>query len=96
MTRILVTAAAAGYLKKGINLDDIERAVALRDTTHPLTVPVTALYSRSDAVVCPAACIDGFNDHVEHIEVDCGHIAFGFNRHVIRIVAERLAGHDEV
>jgi hypothetical protein len=56
---------------------------------------VTALYSRSDAVVCPAACIDRFNDHVEHIEVDCGHIAFGFNRHVIRIVADRLAGHDE-
>ena len=89
------TAAAGHYIKKGISLDDIERAVAKRDITHPLTVPVTALYSRSDAVVCPAACIDGFNDHVRHIEVDCGHIAFGFNRHVIRIVAGRLAGHDE-
>lgn len=89
------TAAASHYLKKGIDLDKIEREVAKRDFTHPLTVPVTALYSRNDMVVCPAACIDRFNEHVDHIEVDCGHIAFGFNRHVIRIVAERLAGHDE-
>lgn len=89
------TAAASHYIKKGINLDVIERTVAERDHTHPLTVPVTALYSLRDSVVCPAACIDGFNEHVEHIEVDCGHIAFGFNREVIRIVAGRLAGHDE-
>lgn len=89
------TRAAKHYLQRGIDLDAIEAQVAARDHTHPLRVPVTALYSRTDAIVCPAACIDRVNSHVEHIEVDCVHFGFGFNRDVLSHVARRLAPEGE-
>lgn len=85
------TLAAEYYRNRGIDLDAIEAQVAERDNTHPLCVPVTAFYSRTDAIVCPAACIDRVNAHVEHIEVDTVHFGFGFNREVVAQVAQRLA-----
>jgi pimeloyl-ACP methyl ester carboxylesterase len=78
------------YSARGYDLDEIEAAVAARNRT-PLTVPVTAVYSRSDGVVAWRACIDPVSGDVEHVEVTATHLGLGFSPDVYRIVADRLA-----
>ena len=78
------------YAQQGYDLDEIEAAVAKRDQM-PLSVPVTAVYSRADAVVAWRACIDSANECVEHVEVATTHLGLGFSPEVYRIVADRLA-----
>jgi dienelactone hydrolase len=56
----------------------------------PITVPITALWSRNDGIVTPEACIDRRSPNVEHIEVRCTHLGFGFDPTVLKIVAGRL------
>jgi hypothetical protein len=68
----------------------MEAEVAQRNQTA-LTTPVTAIYSRQDAVVAWEACIDRECDNVEHVEVGTTHVGFGFSAEVFRIIAERLA-----
>lgn len=83
--------AAPYYKGRGFDLDAMERQIAQRDREAPLRVPVTALYSPTDQVVDPRACIDRVNSHVAHIPVLCSHTAFGFSPDVFAIVADRLA-----
>ncbi|MEM9067999.1 MAG: alpha/beta fold hydrolase [Myxococcota bacterium] len=83
------TVAANYYQERGIDLDSLAADIAEREDV-PLKVPVTALYSPNDAVVCPAACIDPYNA-VDHIPIDCAHAGFGFSPEVFAIVAARLA-----
>ena len=85
------TAAAEHYRSRGIDLDDIEAKVEARNAV-PLRVPVLALYSERDDVVCPAACIDHHTPGVEHVRLNqCKHASFGFSPDVLSILAERLA-----
>jgi hypothetical protein len=56
-----------------------------------LQTRVTALYSRSDAVVAWQACIDNGGGNVEHVEVRTTHFGFGFSPQVYKIIAQRLA-----
>ncbi len=85
------TAAARYYRDRGVDLDEIEARIEARNAI-PLTVPVLALYSERDDVVCPAACIDHHNPQVQHRKVNrCKHASFGFSPDVLGIVAERLA-----
>jgi pimeloyl-ACP methyl ester carboxylesterase len=84
------TATARRYLKRGFDLDEIERRVAERETV-PLQVPVTAIYSRRDGIVAWEACIDRENPVVEHVEVRATHFGMGFSPDVYEIVARRLA-----
>lgn len=84
------TFVARAYIRKGYNLDRIEKSVAARQAT-PLCVPVTALYDRHDAVVAWPACIDRHNACVEHIEVNCSHFGMGFDRSVFVQIAKALA-----
>ena len=44
------TATARWYASQGFDLDELEQAVAAR-YANPLTVPITAIYSRRDGVV---------------------------------------------
>ena len=74
------------------SLDEIERLVDER-YQRPLTVPVTALYSKSDGVVAWQACIDERSPNVEHVEVRTSHAGFGFDARAYQIVAERIAQH---
>ncbi|MGE0621936.1 MAG: esterase/lipase family protein [Pseudomonadales bacterium] len=74
-------------------LDDIEALVDARYAT-PLTVPVTAVYSRLDGVVSWQACIDDRSPNVEHVEVSTTHIGLGFSPEVLRIIADRCAQPD--
>ena len=86
------TAVAEVYRRQGYDLDGIEAEVDARNA-RPLEVPITAIYSRSDAIVAWEACIDRVNPNVEHVEVRTTHVGLGFAPEVYRIIAERLAGH---
>jgi pimeloyl-ACP methyl ester carboxylesterase len=84
------TAAAGFYTRHGVDLDEIEAGVEARNRV-PLRVPVTAIYSRSDAVVAWEACIDSSGNDVEHVEVRSTHLGLGLSPDVYGVVARRLA-----
>lgn len=85
------TAAAAVFRQRGQDLDWIEQEIEKRET-KPIRQPITAIYSRSDAIVSWPAAIDHFSDDVEHIEVSGTHLGMGFNPIVWRLVKEVLEG----
>ncbi len=72
------TAAAPFFMKRGVDLDWIEQEVLKRES-RPIQQPVTAIYSKSDAIVSWHATVDHHNDNVEHIEVDAAHVGLAFN-----------------
>lgn len=85
------TAVARLYRRRGIDVDALAAEAESRKQTR-LRTPVTAIYSRSDAIVAWQACIDRSSDNVENIEVATSHLGFGFCADVYKIVAQRLAG----
>jgi hypothetical protein len=84
------TRVARWLRRSGHDVDAIERAVEELNRT-PLTVPVTAVYSKTDGVVDWRACIDPWNPTVEHVEVRSSHLGMGHNPAVLEVVARRLA-----
>lgn len=72
------TAAAPYFRKRGMDLDWIEHEISKREA-RPIRQPITAIYSRSDAVVSWQAAIDRYSGNVNHIEVDAAHLGMGFN-----------------
>ncbi|HSO24414.1 MAG TPA: alpha/beta hydrolase, partial [Chondromyces sp.] len=85
------TASAPMYRRKGYDLGAIEAAVLERERL-PITVPVFAVFSRSDGVVAWRACIDRFaNPRVEHHEVLASHLGMVNSPRVFERVAELLA-----
>ena len=88
------TAAAPFFLKRGLDLDWIEQEV-LRREVRPIQQPVTAIYSKSDAIVSWHAAVDHHNENVEHIEVDAAHVGLAFNPTVWKHIIDALeAGND--
>jgi len=83
------TATAKWYKAQGFDLDELEQAVAARYAT-PLTVPVTAIYSKRDGVVAWRACIDRWSPNVRHVEVSETHVGLGFSPRVLAIVADEI------
>jgi pimeloyl-ACP methyl ester carboxylesterase len=55
-----------------------------------LTVPITAIWSRSDGIVNPAACFDRVSPNVEHVEVSSSHLGMGIDPDVWAVIADRL------
>ena len=85
------TASASMYVKKGYDLEEIAATVREREE-RPITVPVFAVYSRSDGVVKWQSCIDRFdNPRVEHHEVVSTHLGMVNSPRVFSLVAELLA-----
>ncbi|MDH3443547.1 MAG: alpha/beta hydrolase [Deltaproteobacteria bacterium] len=84
------TVAAELFRRRGIDLDLMEAEIAARNATA-LQTPVTAIYSRTDAFVSWAACIDRDGMNVEHVEVRTTHMGFGFSPEVYKVIAQRLA-----
>jgi len=84
------TASAPMYLKKGYDLDEIERDVADREAT-PIRVPIEAIYSRSDGIVAWGACIDHRSSNVRHHKVFSSHLGLVASPMVYRLVVERLS-----
>ncbi|HEU4343017.1 MAG TPA: alpha/beta hydrolase, partial [Candidatus Binatia bacterium] len=85
------TVVARTLHRRGIDVDALEAAVELRNRIL-LRTPITAIYSRTDAVVAWEACIDRNALNVEHVEVRTTHLGLGFSPDVYRIIAQRLAG----
>lgn len=85
------TTAGAYYARKqGLDLDEFEQHVH-EQNQRGLEVPLTVVYSRTDAVVGWRAAIDRYNPHAEQIEVPGSHIGLGFSPRVWRIIAGTLS-----
>jgi pimeloyl-ACP methyl ester carboxylesterase len=84
------TVVARRFHRRGIDMAAIEAEIELRNQIL-LRTPVTAIYSRADAVVAWEACIDHDGTDVEHVEVRTTHFGFGFSPEVYKIIARRLA-----
>jgi len=84
---------SAGFYERVLkhDLDAIERTVEERNQI-PIRVPITAIYSRRDAIVQWRACIDHYNAHCRHIEVDASHLSLGFDPKILRLVRSALEG----
>jgi hypothetical protein len=85
------TVVAETFRRRGVDLDAMEIEIAARNKI-PLQTPVTAIYSRTDAVVAWQACIDRDGVTIEHVEVSTTHVGFGFSPEVYKVIAQRLAG----
>jgi pimeloyl-ACP methyl ester carboxylesterase len=83
------TATARKYAAQGHDLEELERAVASRYAT-PLSVPVTALYSKRDGIVAWRACIDRWSPEVTHVEVDETHLGLVLSPRTLQIVAREI------
>ncbi len=84
------TVVARIFHRRGIDVDAIEAEIESRNKIS-LHTPVTAIYSRTDAIVAWEACIDPNGTNVEHVEVRTTHMGFGFSPEVYKIIAQRLA-----
>jgi pimeloyl-ACP methyl ester carboxylesterase len=58
---------------------------------EPLSMPTTAIYSRTDGVVSWFACIDTEAPLAENIEVPGSHVGLLHNPAVLYVIADRLA-----
>jgi pimeloyl-ACP methyl ester carboxylesterase len=78
----------------GRGLTDEDRALIDERIEHrsrvEIRVPITAIWSRHDGVVAPAACIDHRSPQVEHVEVSSTHLGMGIDPDVWRTIADRL------
>lgn len=83
------TAAADFFRRRGMDLDWIEENIRHRER-RPIRQPVTAIISRSDAVVSWQAAIDHHSQDVRHIEVNAAHLGMGFNPTIWRQVVAAL------
>ena len=88
------TAAAESYRKRGIDIEAIAAEVEQRNSIANLEVPVVAIYSQKDGLVAWEACIDHQTHDIEHIEVKSSHLGFGFSPDVYKVIAQRLAKHN--
>lgn len=84
------TAAARYFNKKGFDLDWIESESRKRDQ-KPIQQVITAIYSKSDAIVDWRAMIDKVNPNVLHICVNSAHLGMGFSPNVWDLILRALA-----
>ncbi len=84
------TMAARFFRQRGMDLDWIEDVVRSREA-RPIRQPITAIYSRSDAIVTWRAAIDHHSPDVRHVEVSAAHLGMVFQPEVWSHVVEALA-----
>jgi pimeloyl-ACP methyl ester carboxylesterase len=83
------TAGARALRQRGLDLDWIERGVALRDA-DPIKVPVVAVVSPSDAIVAASAAFDRHTARIRHVEIDAPHLSLCFRRDVWAVVLDAI------
>jgi len=84
------TSAGSYYAKqRGIDLDAFERRVHSLNQ-RGLDVPLTVIYSRTDAIVGWRAAIDRYNPQARHVEVQGSHLGLGVSPKVWRLIARTL------
>ena len=72
------------------NAPPFDAALSARLRSAP-SVPTTSIYSRSDGVVAWQTCRhEAESQRVQDLEVNGSHVGLGWNRSVLRIVADRL------
>lgn len=74
--------------------DEVARIGELQaalDATEPITVPITAIFTRRDAAVSWRACIDRFSTDVTTVEVRSSHVGLGLDPDVWLTVARAIA-----
>ena len=71
-------------------VDDIESRVNERNKI-PIERPITAIYSKQDAIVDWRACIDTFSPSVENVEVQSTHVGLTIDPDVWELTARSLA-----
>ncbi|MEM9033770.1 MAG: alpha/beta hydrolase [Actinomycetota bacterium] len=77
--------------------EECERIATLQleaNRDDPLQLPLTAIYTRADAVVNWRACIDPWALDARHIEVRSSHLGLGIDPDVWELVAGALAADD--
>ena len=74
----------------GITAEQIARILVERQRRQ-ITVPITAIYSRTDGVVSWQACRDETTPGVVHEEVESSHMGLVANAEVYRKIAQALA-----
>ena len=90
------TTTGAYYARvKGMDLDAFEEHVH-EVNQNRLQVPLTVIFSRSDAVVGWRAAIDRYNPQARHVEVRGSHIGLGFSPKVWLAIARTLDASSEV
>jgi pimeloyl-ACP methyl ester carboxylesterase len=57
----------------------------------PLTVPTSALYSKTDGIVAWRSCIDDPGHERENIAIRASHCGIGHHPAALRVIADRLA-----
>ncbi len=72
------------------HVDYLDARVALRNRI-PIERPITAMYSKADAIVDWRACIDTFSPNVENIELTSPHVGITIDPDAWEIIATRLA-----
>ncbi|MCZ2813980.1 alpha/beta fold hydrolase [Modestobacter sp. VKM Ac-2979] len=65
--------------------------IARLDAEEPIQVPLTVIYTRRDAIVAPAACIDLTSPRADHVVVGSTHLGLITDPDVWAVVAHRLA-----
>jgi pimeloyl-ACP methyl ester carboxylesterase len=83
------TTAADGYSPD--ELRRIDEVVARRQQ-RPITVPVTAIYSKNDAIVDWRSCLDRITPGARNVEVTSSHLGMGLDPDVWTAVADALDG----
>ena len=83
------TVMADYYRRKGVDIEALANKVAER-ATRPLSIPVTVIYTRSDAIVGWQACLDRKTPCVRHIEVKGSHTGLVYRPQTQQLIARCL------
>jgi pimeloyl-ACP methyl ester carboxylesterase len=78
------------WRRRGISLDAVEQLADAAAAT-PIRVPVTAIWSARDGIVCGAACIDRTTPGATNVEVASSHWGLGFDPDALAAIARALA-----
>lgn len=73
------------YSLRGQDNQAIADTISDRYNT-PLSVPVTAIYSKSDGIVSWEACIDHWSPNVRHEEIAASHLGMAFSPDVLAVI----------
>jgi pimeloyl-ACP methyl ester carboxylesterase len=68
-----------------------DEAALARELTAPLTVPTTAIFSRSDGIAAWRSCLTDAGPLAENVEVESSHLGIGHHPVTLLTIADRLA-----
>ena len=75
----------------GTNIDDADMRLRISRVREPVPgVPITAIYSRSDAIVSWRIASLPPGELVENVGINASHFGMGFNPAVLYVIADRL------